>query len=86
MEAVPDSAPHSWKLGAHSTRFSEKSAVKDMSCLTSRFTILEKCTYGIGNDMFPSDNENDESESIPTEIDNTHNLPPTICLLSEDPR
>jgi hypothetical protein len=36
--------------------------------------------------MFSSDDESDDSESITTDIDPVHHPPPSICLLSEDPR
>jgi hypothetical protein len=36
--------------------------------------------------MFSSDDESDDSESITTNVDPVNHPPPSICLLSEDPR
>ena len=52
----------------------------------NRFSPLENCTYGVGNDMFFSDDDSDNSESVSTEVNPIYNPPPSIHLLSEDPR
>ena len=52
----------------------------------NRFSPLENCTHGVGNDMFFSDDDGDDSESVSTEVDPIYNPPPSIHLLSKDPR
>ena len=63
--------------------------VKDMSRLTNRFSPLENCTYGAGNDMFYTDDQEEEPETVSTASPiplTIPNIPPSIRVLSEDPR